>query len=235
MHCLEKSPEERFQSARDLAFDLESMSGSSVTRALDAPGTEIETVEHVPPLAGALVAAAALGFIAGRATAPTHQPTFEPLTFRRGSVPFARFAPDGRTVIYTATWEGPPQTLYTAQPGNPESRSLEIRGALRSVSRTAKSSCRCRGPGARRCSGDFRWAAGAPRDVVESIRDAAWGPNGEDIADRPHRKRTSPNRVPDRPRRCTRLADGSARFAFPPPATGSRSRITRCSTTPAAA
>jgi serine/threonine-protein kinase len=37
MHCLEKSPEQRFQSARDLAFDLRAISiGSDVTRAVPA-------------------------------------------------------------------------------------------------------------------------------------------------------------------------------------------------------
>jgi serine/threonine protein kinase len=35
-HCLEKSADERFQSARDLAFDLGSLSGASAT-ALSAP------------------------------------------------------------------------------------------------------------------------------------------------------------------------------------------------------
>ena len=32
-HCLEKNPEERFYSARDLAFDLEALSGLSGTTA----------------------------------------------------------------------------------------------------------------------------------------------------------------------------------------------------------
>jgi len=43
-HCLEKSPEERFQSARDLAFAIEGLSGSAVRmgeRAASAPGAPL--------------------------------------------------------------------------------------------------------------------------------------------------------------------------------------------------
>ncbi len=36
MHCLEKSPEQRFQSARDVAFALESLSGLSSSRTMTA-------------------------------------------------------------------------------------------------------------------------------------------------------------------------------------------------------
>jgi serine/threonine protein kinase len=35
--CLEKNPEERFHSAADLAFDLETLSGISAPRAVAAP------------------------------------------------------------------------------------------------------------------------------------------------------------------------------------------------------
>ena len=38
-HCLEKNPEERFQSARDVAFDLESITGISGSSSLAMPGT----------------------------------------------------------------------------------------------------------------------------------------------------------------------------------------------------
>ena len=37
-HCLEKSPEQRFQSASDIAFDLEALSGSSPATPAVAPG-----------------------------------------------------------------------------------------------------------------------------------------------------------------------------------------------------
>src|SRR5258705_4148841 len=41
-HCLEKNPEERFQSARDVAFDMESLSGiSAPTSAVAASAAPV--------------------------------------------------------------------------------------------------------------------------------------------------------------------------------------------------
>src|SRR3989442_724579 len=92
-HCLEKSPQLRIQSARDLAYDLEGLSGVSGTTV--AP--RIEAARSRRALALALTAAAALallalGFLAGRRTAGSaaaksgvESVRYRRLTFRRGN------------------------------------------------------------------------------------------------------------------------------------------------------
>lgn len=52
-------------------------------------------------------------------------PALRRLSFRRGFVMTARFAPDG-SVIYGAAWEDEPLQLYSSYPGNPESRPLGL-------------------------------------------------------------------------------------------------------------
>ena len=58
-HCLEKNPEERFHSAHDLAFDLESLSGASAPRpTVDTPAARLRAsassggAEHPARVAG---------------------------------------------------------------------------------------------------------------------------------------------------------------------------------------
>src|SRR6185369_12072477 len=48
------------------------------------------------------------------------------LTFRRGNILTARFAPDGQTVVYGAAWEGRPAELFTVRTDSGESRPLGI-------------------------------------------------------------------------------------------------------------
>ena len=65
--------------------------------------------------------------------------TFRQITFRRGSVDMARFAPDGQTVLYAAHWTDEPWTVSMVSPGSPESRSLGFTGYdLMSVSRSGE-------------------------------------------------------------------------------------------------
>ena len=61
------------------------------------------------------------------------------MTFRRGQIWGARFAADGRAILYTANWDNGPRRLFLTSPLSPESRPLgfdDLR--LVSVSRTGE-------------------------------------------------------------------------------------------------
>ena len=196
LHCLEKSPEERFQSAGDLAFDLESLSQPSGSGTLPAQTSPTRRPWKLVAAAVLFAGAGAGLFYAGRASAPVSQPQFEPLTFRRGSAPFARFAPDGRTIVYTAAWEGTPNTLYTVQPGNPESRSLDVRGVLRSVSRTGELLLLLTRPGRSNVLARMPMGGGAPREVLEGVDRRGLGTERRRLRTDTHRGRPAAARVP---------------------------------------
>ncbi|HYV20620.1 MAG TPA: protein kinase [Verrucomicrobiae bacterium] len=197
-HCLEKSPDERFQSARDLGFQLEALSATSagsiaggVSLASGATAARRGLGARVllwPALLAAVLLAAA-GFWAGRATVPpVAEAIYTQMTFQSGVISSARFAPDGQTVVYSAAWEGGPTRLYTARSGSPESRALELPTAdLLSLSRSGEMAIlldphftlgwQRQGTLAR-----APLAGGAPREVMQDVEDADWAPDGEGLA-----------------------------------------------------
>ena len=85
-----------------------------------------------------MLVAAGAGVFAGKqifSSAPLSPPTYRQLTFRRGSIRSARFAPDGQTILYSAAWQGSPVDVFTARPEAPEARSMGLsRTQLVSVS-----------------------------------------------------------------------------------------------------
>jgi eukaryotic-like serine/threonine-protein kinase len=190
--CLEKRPEERFQSARDLAFALEtSPQTTSVT-----PGT-VAAVKTVAPgrasrwlmlAAGAVIGAISVWLAVGRhASAPTAAPTFRRLTFERGTVREARFGPDGRTVVYGATWEGEPIRTFMTRTDSTETVRVNIPDAqVLCLSRSGEMAVSLghtfegwMGAGTlARAS----MLGGAPRPLIDNVREAEWTPDGADLA-----------------------------------------------------
>ena len=108
-HCLEKNPEERFQSIRDVAFDLETAStaSSTATRALLAP-VAAKRRWLVPAAALGVAALVALAYLAGRANpgkagasaAPRF--SFSQQTDQQGVEMFPSLSPDGKALVYVS-------------------------------------------------------------------------------------------------------------------------------------
>jgi Tol biopolymer transport system component len=182
-HCLEKNPEERFQSARDIAFDLDALSGQSAL-SVSRAGIGRQNRWLKPVAAGlAAVAVVAAAFIAGRKGAEAPIPDFKPLTFRRGAVDAARFAPDGRTVVFAARWEGKPPEIFSTQPGSPESRSLDLHDVvLNAVSSSGEMAVGLlRPPRPGRTLARVPLGGGAPREVLDNVNGADWAPDGSSL------------------------------------------------------
>src|SRR5206468_11080900 len=130
-------------SAHDLAFALEAVGGSSsvsssghqAVTAAEPASTPRWTWMAIATVATVVVAAIAGAWIGRRAssaqeTATASPPVFRQLTFRRGSIGGARFAPDGRTVVYSASWDGGDSRLYLTRPESPGATPLALPTAV---------------------------------------------------------------------------------------------------------
>jgi hypothetical protein len=186
--CLEKDPEERFQAARDVAYALEAESGTSHLEP-SAVASSRRRMRWIPAglVGAALVAAAAgTGFIVGRRIREPLPRTTQ-LTFRRGVIDVARFAPDGRTVVYSALWDGGPPEIFTTRVERPESRSLGLPPArLMGVSSRGELAILLMAPGDR-SDGPGTLArvplvGGEPRRLIDGVQAADWSPDGQELA-----------------------------------------------------
>jgi Tol biopolymer transport system component len=190
-HCLEKNAEERFHSAHDVAFDIEALSGLSTpsAAALAAPSGRRRRLLPAVTAAAALLVGLAGGLAAGRKVWSRPPPAYHQLTFRRGQVPSARFAPDGQTVLFSAAWEGKPLETFLGRLGSPESRPYGLVGAeVLSISRSGEMAVSLgrHVVGAFKSSGTLARISvaggGAPRQILEHVQFADWGPDGESLA-----------------------------------------------------
>ena len=137
--CLAKDPEDRYGSTKDLARDLAALrdhsSWSSATGVAPPAGRRLRLSRTaLAATALAVVGLAALTYFAGRASAgrldrEAPPPKRTTMTFRRGYLTGARFAPDGQTIVYSACWDGKRSEIFTTRVGSTESRPLGIKNA----------------------------------------------------------------------------------------------------------
>jgi serine/threonine protein kinase/WD40 repeat protein len=192
--CLEKRPEERYQSARDLAFHLEAL-GRAEGSASSVSERPISTragrrVSSAPAVVLALGAAAlgALSAVWFTTFEGTGELSISRMTHRRGMVWSARFTPETGSVVYGATWENSPLELFMTRIDSVDSREMSLGAAdVLAVSQGGEMAL----------SLDRRFTSGwetsgtlatsslvgsAPRPLLEGVSEADWGPDGRSMA-----------------------------------------------------
>ena len=188
--CLKKDPERRWQTMADIKVALEELrdelDATNFSGAMQAPKVRA-TPQRIRLWAGLGVL---VGVLLGVALAVTYQqkflrpsepPSFQRLTFRRGDVSSAKFGP-GDTVVYSAEWDGAPSTLYSAQPGNHESRALSLPSArVLAISPGGEMAILLGGEDIGTLA-RVSFGGGSPRDVLEGVSGADWGPDGDSLA-----------------------------------------------------
>ena len=183
-HCLEKRPEERFQSARDLAFDLQTVSVASGSGPVAAVGAGWSPIVRTALVAAVALAALTAAFLIGRRVSYRPNPEYKLVTFKRGTIRSARFAGDGG-LVYSAAWYGRPLEVFSGRTDSPDARALGLTNAtVHGVTKGGElavtfASGRPAGGGMlARVSMD----GGAPRDILDDVTAADWSADGGDFA-----------------------------------------------------
>ncbi len=186
--ALEKLPADRWGSAAEFAEALAGGGRPGGTR-------QGRRSTALPPkrLTALLFAAGllALGFAAGRwafgrGGAPVA--AFVQKTFHDEAIFNARYAADGQTIVYSAIAENRSPELFVIRPDYPEQASLGLSGThLLSVSSKGELAVLLRAEFVRHRLFQGTLArvplgGGAPREILDSIREADWSPDGTELA-----------------------------------------------------
>src|SRR4029077_11769316 len=98
-----------------------------------------------------------------------------------GDVTSAKFAP-GDSVVYSAEWDGAPSTLFSAHPGNREAQPLALPSARVLAISPGGEMAILLGSEDVGTLARATFGGGAPREVLEGVSGADWGPDGESLA-----------------------------------------------------
>jgi len=189
-HCLEKNPNERFQSAHDLAFALEELTVTSkLTGIAELPHPKTHAW-RMPLVLGITIVVILWGLWLTHNLRTDQQPEFRQITFRNGTVYRARFTKDGNSILYSAAWEGHPAQLFTTRSGSTESRSIADNTIVVSISSKDQTAVILNPryfpsgsiPLIEGTLALLPIEGGAPRPVLQHVEYADWTPDGTELA-----------------------------------------------------
>jgi eukaryotic-like serine/threonine-protein kinase len=209
--ALEKDVELRYQSAAEIRGDLKRLKRGLDSSRISTSVAEVASDTKPAPTvakssaggkvvpasryhlavvlaAVALLAAMAMAFFLIRHNGPVNSAAYHLLTYRRGTIRMARFAPDGQTIVYSAAWEGAPVEVFTTRFGTPESRPIGVAGAeILAISSTGEMALllNSQQTTSQVHSGTLArmpLVGGAPREVMENVQWADWSPDGTQLA-----------------------------------------------------
>jgi serine/threonine protein kinase len=175
-HCLEKRPEARFQSMRDIAFALQHLDTITLGSGLPIDPPRRKLLPWLLGVGAALLLAAA--FL--RSTSAPPVPVFHRVNTAQGTLESAFFGPDGKTIFYSARLQGRKPEVFVIHPNSDGPKAMGIQDALLlGVSETGELAL-LRSP-ARRFGGHYcgllaqaPGGGGSAKEILEDVCEAVW-------------------------------------------------------------
>ena len=188
--CLAKDPDDRWQTARDLAAELRWISevGSGTTAAASVSTRRRRRAALWGGIGGAALTTALFAAVAPSMWPKPVVAEYQPVTYRRGVVSSARFTSDGQSFVYSATFDGEPYASFLGRPGSGDARDLQLKDSrVVSISRAGDMAVLFGPQNIERAFGvrtlaRIPMAGGARRDVLTGVVDADWIPGTDAVA-----------------------------------------------------
>ena len=186
--CLAKDKQGRWQTARDLATELEWIAAGAPTGAVPFARQRRSLIVLIGLVAATSVAG--LVWLATMMLAPRPESVarFTRVTFRHGAVASARFTADGHSFVYSASWEGNPYNVFLGRPDGLDARDLSLQaGRILSISPSNDMAVLFGPQNVVRAFGDrtlarIPLAGGARRELLDGVVDADWIAGTNEVA-----------------------------------------------------
>jgi eukaryotic-like serine/threonine-protein kinase len=187
--CLAKNPDDRIQTAHDARLQLEWLSVTTLETSGPSQARHRGREKAAIAIVGAIFLLAVVGSLGlWNSRSSVEQYSFQALTHKPMAIFKAAFAPDGTTVVFSAAMKGTTPQLYVIRPEYPEPQPIGDPGThLLSVSSRGELAVLTHAeyfnfPGFTGTLARMPMGGGAPRELVSSVMEADWAPDGSALA-----------------------------------------------------